>query len=65
MPYYYIITREFIIVENIRLASLIDLTADFEVKANAKLTPNYQLHSQSKTGIQSCLNTLTLTPVFA
>ena len=32
------------IVENIRLICLLDLTADFGVKTNAKLTPNCQLH---------------------
>ena len=55
----FVFTREFIIVENIRLVCLLDLTADFCVKA----TPNIQL--REKTGIQSCLYTVTLTPAFA
>ena len=33
------ITRDIVIVENIRLVRLLDLTADFGVKINAKLTP--------------------------
>ena len=37
--------REFVIVENIRLVCLLELTADFGVKTNAKLTPNCQLQS--------------------
>ena len=54
-------TREIVIVENI----LLDLTADFGVKTNAKLTPIFKLREKSKTGIQSCLSTVTLTPIFA
>ena len=34
--------REFVIVENIRLVRLLDLTADFGVKTNAKLTPIFK-----------------------
>ena len=30
------VSREFVIVENIRLVCLLDLTADFGVKTNAK-----------------------------
>ena len=37
-----IISREFEIVENIRLICLLDLTADFGVKTNAKLTLHYR-----------------------
>ena len=38
------LTQEFVMVENIRLlVCLLDLTADFGVKASAKLTPNCQL----------------------
>ena len=33
--------REFVIAENIRLVCLLDLTADFGVKSNAKLTPDF------------------------
>ena len=58
------IIREFLIVENIHLVCLLDITADFGVKTNAKLTPNCQLHNQSKTGIQSCLYKVTLTLIF-
>ena len=47
--------REFVIVENKRLVCLLDLTADFGVKTNAKLTPIFELREKSKTGIQSCL----------
>ena len=38
-------------------------TADFGVKTNAKLTPIFKLREKSKTGIQSCLFTVTLTPI--
>ena len=31
------VSREFVIVENIRLVCLLDLTADFEVKTNGKV----------------------------
>ena len=37
-------TRAFVIVEKCVLECLIDLTADFGVKTNAKLTSNWQLH---------------------
>ena len=59
-----ILIREFVIVENIRLVCLLDLTADFGVKTNAKLTPIFELREKSKTGIQSCLYTVALT-IFA
>ena len=39
------------------------LTVDFGVKT--KLTPIFKLRKKSKTGIQSCLYTVTLTPIFA
>ena len=46
--------------------ALLDLTADFGVKTNAKLTPIVKLREKSsKTGIQNCLYTVTLTPMFA
>ena len=48
---------EIVIVENIRLVRLLALTADFGVKANAKLTPICQLRGKSKIGITSCLYT--------
>ena len=44
---------------------MLDITADFEVKTKAKLTPNYQLWEKSKTGFQSCLYTVTLNPISA
>ena len=53
-------SREFLIVENIRLVCRIDLTADFGVKTNAKFTPKYKLREKSKIGILSCLYTVTL-----
>ena len=49
--------REIVIYENIRLVCLLDLTADFGVKTNAKLMPIFKLREKSKTGIQSCLYT--------
>ena len=49
-------STDIVIVENI--------TADFGVKRNAKLTPIFKLQEVSKTGIQSCLYTVTLTPIF-
>ena len=59
-------TREIEGVENIRLVRLLDLTAVFGVKTNAKLTPIFKLRKKSKTGIQSCLYvTVTLTPILA
>ena len=57
--------KEFVIVENIRLVRLLDLTADFGVKKNAKLTPIFKLREKVKTGIQSCLYTVTLFPICA
>ena len=53
-------SREFLIVENIRLVCRIDLTADFGVKTNAKFTPNCKLREKSKIGILSSLYTVTL-----
>ena len=47
------------------LECLLDLTADFEVKINAKLAQICQLRGKGKTGIQSCLYTVTLSPTFA
>ena len=47
---------EIVIIENIRLVRLLDLTADFGFKTNGKLTPNFKLE-ECKTGIQSCLST--------
>ena len=41
---------DIVIVENIRLVRLLDLTADLDVKTNAKLTPGY---------------TVTMTSIFA
>ena len=38
-----VIVREIVIVENIRL---LDLTADFGVKINAKLTPIFKLRER-------------------
>ena len=59
-------TRHIVIVENIRLVHLQELTADFRVKMNAKLMPIFKLlREKSKTGFQSCLYTVTLTPFFA
>ena len=58
--------REYVIVENIRLVCLLELTADFGVKTNAKLTSICQLRYKRKSGSQSFLFTLILlTPVFA
>ena len=56
------VSREIVIVENIRMVRLLDLTADFGVKTNAKLKPIFKLRVKSKTDIQSCLYTVTLTP---
>ena len=56
--------RDIVIVENIRLVRLLDLTADFGVKTYAKLTPIFKLRKKSKTCIQSCLYTVTLIPNF-
>ena len=52
--YEFVIRKEIVIVENIRLVRLLDLTADFGVKTNAKLTPIFKLREKRKTGIQSC-----------
>ena len=46
------------------LVRLLELIADFGVKTNAKLTPIFKSREKSKTGIQSCLYTATLTPTF-
>ena len=59
------VQREIVIVENKRLVHLLDLTTDFRVKTNAKLTPISKLREKSKICIQSCLYTVTLTPIFA
>ena len=50
--YEFVIRKEIVIVENIRLVRLLDLTADFGVKTNAKLTPIFKLREKSNTGIQ-------------
>ena len=55
---------EIVILENIRLVCLQDLTADFGVKTNAKLPPILMLRENSKAKIQSCLYAETLTPIF-
>ena len=39
--------REIVTVENIRLFHLLDLTADFGDKTNAKLTPIFKLREKS------------------
>ena len=60
-----IFIREIVIVENIRLVRLLTancLLADFGVKTNAKLLPIFKLREKNKTGIQSCLYTVTMTP---
>ena len=57
--------REIVIVENLRLVRLLDLTTDFGVlKANAKLTPILKLREKNKNVIQSCMYTVTQTPDF-
>ena len=60
-------SKEFVMVENIRLISLLDLTGDFGVKTNTKLTPNCQLKEKSKLVFRAVctLYTVTLTPIFA
>ena len=58
-------SSEIVNVENIRLISLLEITADFGVKTNAKLTLIFKLEMKSKTGNQSCLYTVTLNPIFA
>ena len=57
--------RKIVIVENIRLGRLLDLTADFGAQTNAKLTPIFKLGEKSKKSIRSCMYTVTLTPIFA
>ena len=58
--------RDIVIVENIRLDRLLDPTVDFGVKTNAAmLTPIFKLREKSKSGIQSCLYTVTITLIFA
>ena len=59
--------REIVIVENIRLVHQLDLTGDFGVKTNTKLTPNCQLKEKSKLVFRAVctLYTVTLTPIFA
>ena len=47
----FIETREIAIVGNIRLVRLLDLTADFGVETNAKLTPIFKLREKRITGI--------------
>ena len=55
---HYYLKWQFAILKNSRLVCLLDLTADFGVKTNAKLTPIFKLRErESKTGIQSCLYT--------
>ena len=60
-------TREFVIEENIREVYLLDLTADFGVKTNTKLTPDCQREREreTKTGAQNCLYTVILVPTFS
>ena len=59
------LTREFLIVENIRPACQLDLTADFGVNSNAKLTPNGQPRKKAKLVFRavSTVYTVTLTPI--
>ena len=59
-----VISRESVIVENIHLVCLLDLKADFGEKTNAKLSSICQLREKSKTGIQSCLFTVTVLRTF-
>ena len=59
------IIREFEVVKNIRLVCLLDLTMDFGVKINTKLTSIFKLREKSKTGIQLSVHAVTLTPNFA
>ena len=55
--------REIVIVENIRLVHLLDLSADFGLKIKEKLTP---MREKNKTGIQSCcLYTVIMAPIFS
>ena len=60
--------REILILENIHMyvvVSQLDLPVDFGVKTNAKMTPMCKLREKSKTGSQSCLYAVTLTPIFS
>ena len=57
--------REIVTVENIGLVRLLDITAGSGVKTNTKLTQIFKLRKKSKTGIQSCMYTVTQTPNFA
>ena len=45
------------------LVCLLNLTNDFGVKTHGKLKQNCQPREKSKTGIQSCLHTVNLTPI--
>ena len=56
--------REIVTVENIGLVRLLDITAGSGVKTNTKLTQIFKLREKNKTGIQSCLYAVTLTPNF-
>ena len=56
--------REIVTVENIGLVRLLDITAGSGVKTNTKLTQIFKLREKSKTGIQICLYTVTLTSNF-
>ena len=51
--------REIVIVENIRLVHQLDLTGDFGVKTNAKLTPIFKPRDKSKSGIECYLYRVT------
>ena len=64
--FYILLTREFVIVENKRLICLLDFTADFGDKTNAKLTPDCQLREKSKTVYSelSVYLSVNLTPIF-
>ena len=46
-----VLIREIVIVKNINLVRLLDLTADFKDKVD----PDFQVREKSKTGIKSCL----------
>ena len=46
-----VLIREIVIVENIRLVRLLDLTADFGVKTSAKLTTMLKLREKRKPDI--------------
>ena len=47
-------SREFAIVEHIRLGHLLDYTVEFRVETSAELTLIFKLQVKSKTGIKSC-----------